>query len=87
MYREYDHSTVTGTYWDNNETRREIRMDIIHLRNQDPIMLAARRNGNMARADRITLDSRPAFRRWIDEDPEVRPSMIPRGRAGEEFDW
>ena len=87
MYREYDHSVVTGTIREDGGPEREVRMEFIHLRNQDPIMLAARRNGNMARADRITLDSRPAFRRWIDEDPEVRPSMIPRGRAGEEFDW
>ena len=84
MYIYYDHSVVTGTSQDGGQATE----DMIHMRGQDPILLAARRNNKMAGMESFRVESRGAFQRWLDIPETKHRRDIPRAAGtAEEWDW
>jgi len=87
MMKQFDRSRVTG-YRANPKGgwNRIAAEDFVHLRNQDPILIACRRNHELAGCDRYEVDTRHAFSRWVDD---VIPGMTSWGRAAAvpEYEW
>lgn len=67
---------------------REIREDIIHLENQDPILMAMRRNNDMTSCMTVRTQTVEVFRRHVDESPWAGRRDIPRQHGGWiEYGW
>ena len=59
--------------------------DFVHLRHQDPILMACKRSCEMARCDRFDVDTKPSFDRWVDD---VIYNFVPQmAAAAPEMDW
>ena len=83
---QYDHSVVTGTKLDEKgHMLYQTKDDFIHLRHQDPILMACKRSRNMAGCDQFSADTHPAFDRWVDD---VICNFVPsRAAAAPEYEW
>ena len=86
MMMRYDRSTVTGyRKKENGGYDKVFTEDFIHLRHQDPILLACKRNIKLAGCDMFDVDTRPAFDRWVDE---VVMNFVPyKAAAVPEYEW
>ena len=86
QYIRYDHSKVTGyTTDDKGRIHRKATDDFVHLRQQDPILMACRRSCEMAGCDRFEVETRESASRWVDDKIESFTSM--RAAAVPEMDW
>ena len=86
MYITYRESKVTG-YVGEGEKRHRVTEEFIHRAEQDPILLAARRNHEMAQATSYTVESGTAFRRWVDVPGHRDKGSIPRMGGTAEYDF
>ena len=86
MRIEYDRTRIRGYRYDEKgRLTPKAEDDFIHLRQQDPILMAARRSQEMAGCDSFEVDTRPAFSRWIDD---VVVSFMPsRAEAMPDYEW
>jgi len=76
MLIHYERTLVTGTRKD-EEKSVTVREELLHRRSQDPLLMACRRNGELARCQRFTLQTTECFNRWVDEEPARKKSDIP----------
>ena len=82
----YDHSTVTGYHRDEKGTyHHRVTDDFIHQRQQDPILMAVKRNCEMAACDRFNVETHPAFNRWVDD--VITTFTWSRAEAVPEYEW
>lgn len=83
---QYDHSTVIGYETDEKgHVHKRATDDFIHLRHQDPILMACKRSYEMARCDRFDVDTKPSFDRWVDD---AIYNFVPQmAAAAPEMDW
>lgn len=78
MLIHYDESTVNGYKQDEKgRLRLEAQEKFIHRRQQDPILMACKRSCEMAGCERITVNTRQAFVRWVDVEPHKGRKDIP----------
>ena len=83
---QYDHSVVRGLKRDEKGHMQYMTTDdFIHLRHQDPIIMACKRNRNMASCDTFEVDTSPAFSRWVDDC--VVHFVSSRAAAMPEYEW
>ena len=74
----YDHSTVTGyKRKENGGYEKPVTEDFIHQRQQDPVLMACKRNHRLAGCDQFFIDTQPAFERWVDLEPHKGRKEIP----------
>ena len=59
--------------------------DFIHHRQQDPILMAAKRNNEMAACDRFDVETWPAFNHWVDD--VITTFTSSRAEAVPEYEW
>ena len=90
MRTEYwQKSEVTG--WKTGGEERQagqIRENVLHRRGEDPLVMACRRNHELAGMDRIQVRTEEAFMMEMEPDRNQRPDEIPRmGSRGEEWEW
>ena len=78
----YERSRVTGT----REDGKTVTEDITCLQNQDPMLLAVRRNHALAGCGRISVETLERFTRYVDEEPYRSRSDIPAMNSREEYD-
>lgn len=84
----YNVSTVTGYYTlDDGKTTFTYLKEILHRKEQDPIVLAARRNRNIAKSQTVTVETRPAFCRIVYLEPQRRREDIQRQESRGEFEF
>lgn len=86
MYIHYERSRITGTRKQEGGRTREITEDITCLQNQDPMLLAVRRNHALAGCGRISVETLERFTRYVDEEPYRSRSDIPVMNSREEYD-
>ena len=86
MTLHYDRSKVTGyRKKEKGGYEKAAVEDFVHLRHQNPILLACRRSNTMAGCDRFDVDTRPAFTRVVDE---VKMNFVPyRATSAPEYEW
>ena len=85
-YIQYDHSKVTGYHKDEKGVYHHRKTDdFVHLRHQDPILMACRRSQEMAQCDKFDVETAPVIRRWVDDKTESFTPM--RAMAVPEMDW
>ena len=85
MMMHYDRSTVTGyRKKDNGKLEKMAIEDFIHQRQQDPILMACKRNHRMAGCDVYDVDTVKAFDRWIDD---VQAFFVPNRAHVPEYEW
>lgn len=89
MRTEYwQRSEVRGWKKTDGDVTAEAREDVLHRRGEDPMVMACRRNREMAGMDRIRVSTAEAFAAERTADGDKRPDEIPRmGSQGEEWDW
>ena len=82
----YDHSTVTGyRKKESGGYDKVFTEDFVHLRHQDPILLACRRNIKLAACDRFDVDTVIAFDRYVDD---IIMNFVPyTASAAPEYEW
>lgn len=81
MRRQYwEKSMVTG-----QGEGGAVSEEVLHLRSQDPIVMAVRRNNALARCGRIRVETAEAFMEMIKDD--YRTGEIERNRSTHEWDW
>lgn len=81
----FDHSKVTGYRKDERGNIHRVNDDFIHHRQQDPILMAAKRNNEMAACERFDVETWPAFNHWVDD---VITTFTPsRAEAVPEYEW
>ena len=88
MIEYWEKAEVVGTGGD-GENQYTVREEIMHLREQDPLMMACRRNRKMAGCHRFYVENESAFVQ-VRGDPEGRrlKRTIPRDeRKFEALDW
>ena len=84
MRLKYEKTLVTG--W--TAEGRTVREEIIHLENQDPLLMAMRRNGRLTDCPTVTTRTVEAFTRHVDTYPHAGRKDIPIMRNGYlEYDW
>lgn len=83
MLRHYERTVVSGY----TEKGKRVREEVLHLRGQDPIRIAMRRNSALAKCGRLTVETEEAFVRQIDEEPWRSRSDIPQRGGGFDLDW
>lgn len=82
----YDHSTVTGFRKKEKGGWDKVAVDdFVHLRHQDPILMACRRNHALAGCDKFDVNTERAFDRWVDDQIVGFVSM--RAAAVPEYEW
>ena len=82
----YDRSVVTGHAGEDGGGR-VISEEIIHRREQNPILLAVKRNNALAGCGRISAETVPAFSQWVDEAPHRTKADIPRQEGRDEYEY
>ena len=84
MNEYWQRSVVTG-YAGEGKTVTET---VLHRRGEDPIVMACRRNLELAGCGRLTTETMEAFQQSIGEDRQKTKDEIPHGgHQGEEWDW
>lgn len=83
---QYDRSRVTGYRRKEKGGWQEVYTeDFIHQRQQDPILIACRRNHRLAGCDMFDVHTEQAFDRWVDD---VIMQFVPsRAAAVPEYEW
>ena len=83
---QYDHSTVIGYETDEKgHVHKRATDDFIHLRHQDPILMACRRSRNMASCDQFDVETKHMADRWVDDC--VVHFVSSRAAAVPEYEW
>jgi hypothetical protein len=86
QWYRYDHSVVTGTKLDEKGHMKYIKKDdFVHLRHQDPILMACRRSRNMASCDHFDVETKHMADRWVDDC--VVHFVSSRAAAVPEYEW
>ena len=84
MILRYEKTIVTG--W--TPEGREVREEVIHQVNQDPMLMAMRRNGRLTDCPKVTTRTVEAFSRHVDTYPHAGRRDIPIMRNGYiEYEW
>ena len=82
----YDKSIVTGHAGEDGGGR-VISEEIIHRREQNPILLAVRRNNALAACNRISAETVAGFNVWVDELPYRCRADIPKQEGRAEYEY
>lgn len=84
MQLKYEKTIVEGLTDDGNLVREEI----VHHENQDPLLMAMRRNRRMQDCKTVKTVTVEAFRRYVDVEPHAGRRDIPvMGRGYIEYEW
>lgn len=87
MYLHYEKSLVVGHLKQDGGGTKEIREEILCRSTQDPLLLAMRRNNELAACDTVTVQLIDRFSRYVDEDEYRDRGMIPFLGGSRDFDW
>lgn len=84
MTEYWQRTTISGT----DEDRSGIREVVMHRRGEDPLVMAFRRNRELAGCSRIRMETEELFLMEMAEDGRRTAMEIPRDeRKEEEWDW